>query len=357
MYDDDQDELAAEYVLGTLNGDEREQAKALLAIDAGFAAVVRSWERRLGELNVMVEAVEPPSNTWDRIKASVGGVQPLMPQIAPAEFRFPVIEEPQENSVAAAFPSFTPPPGLAAPVAASAPVLPPPPLPPTAAPTVAAPPVSISGVVAPPVSIAGERSADVVRLARRVRRWRRGTLFMTAVAASLALFIAAAQYVPDLIPTPWRLRIPRLIEMAKAPTPTPTPAQTAGPLIAVLQQEPGAPAFLLSVNLQTRMLTIRRVSAPKEANRSYELWLVSKAPSAPHSLGVVGVNEFTQRAIPSNYDADTVDSATYAVSLEPAGGSPSGAPTGPVLFKGSLFQSVPTPGPAPAPAPGPAPAK
>src|SRR5580704_6267389 len=60
MYDDDRDALAAEYVLGTLAADEREQAEALLVIDPGFAEIVRVWERRLGELNVMVEAVEPP---------------------------------------------------------------------------------------------------------------------------------------------------------------------------------------------------------------------------------------------------------------------------------------------------------
>jgi len=35
------------------------------------------------------------------------------------------------------------------------------------------------------------------------------------------------------------------------------------------------------------------------------------------------------------------------VSLEPAGGSPSGVPTGPVLFTGKIVESVPTTAPAP----------
>ena len=61
MLDEDQDTLAAEYVLGTLSAEEREHAEALLTFDSGFEAAVRQWERRLGELNVMVEAVEPPS--------------------------------------------------------------------------------------------------------------------------------------------------------------------------------------------------------------------------------------------------------------------------------------------------------
>ena len=329
MYDDDQDALAAEYVLGTLGGDEREQAKALLAIDAGFAAVVRAWERRLGELNVMVEAVEPPAKAWDKIKGAISGIAPS------EDIQLPVIEDTKDTSVAAAFPSFTPTPEAS------------PPPPPTPAAPVQTPTYAPQPSILPPQSaeIRIERSADVIYLARRVKRWRRMTALMTALAACLVLFIAAAQYAPNLMPAPWRM--PRLFEVAKAPT----AAQTAGPLVAVLQQEPGAPAFLLSVDLQTRTLTVRRVSAPKEANRNYELWMVSKSLPAPRSLGVVGIDEFTQRPLPANYDPDTVNAATYAVSLEPAGGSPSGVPTGPVLFKGNLFQSVPAPAPASAPKP------
>ena len=75
MYDDDRDALAAEYVLGTLSADERDQAEALLVIDPGFAEIVRVWERRLGELNVMVEAVEPPPDVWDRIKTEIDGAE------------------------------------------------------------------------------------------------------------------------------------------------------------------------------------------------------------------------------------------------------------------------------------------
>ena len=71
-YDDDKDALAAEYVLGTLSSDERDQAEAMLSIDPGFEAAVRQWERRLGELNVMVEAVEPRPQVWDRIKVGWG---------------------------------------------------------------------------------------------------------------------------------------------------------------------------------------------------------------------------------------------------------------------------------------------
>src|SRR5262249_28899710 len=68
------DALAAEFVLGTLDADERTQAQALLEIDQEFVAKVAAWERRLGELHLMVEPVEPDAKIWARIKAR--GPQP-----------------------------------------------------------------------------------------------------------------------------------------------------------------------------------------------------------------------------------------------------------------------------------------
>ncbi len=83
------------------------------------------------------------------------------------------------------------------------------------------------------------------------------------------------------------------------------------------------------------------MSAAPEPGRSYELWLISNKYSGPRSLGVVGANEFTARPLPTDFDADTIRTASYAISLEPAGGSPSGAPTGPVLFKGRMVEALP----------------
>jgi hypothetical protein len=63
--------LAAEYVLGTLDSEEREQARALLVADTAFAGKVVQWERRLGELHLMVEPVEPDAKIWARIKSKM----------------------------------------------------------------------------------------------------------------------------------------------------------------------------------------------------------------------------------------------------------------------------------------------
>src|ERR1700740_2520347 len=76
MFEEDQETLAAEYVLGTLSAEEREHAEALRSFDPEFDAAVKQWERRLGELNVMVEAVEPPKEVWNKIKAELGVTSP-----------------------------------------------------------------------------------------------------------------------------------------------------------------------------------------------------------------------------------------------------------------------------------------
>jgi hypothetical protein len=81
---DQTDALAAEYVLGTLDSAERAQARALLGADQGFAAKVELWERRLGELHLMVEPVEPDAKIWVRIKAKLSEVQ-ARPDVSPPE--------------------------------------------------------------------------------------------------------------------------------------------------------------------------------------------------------------------------------------------------------------------------------
>ena len=83
MNEDDLSALAAEYVIGTLDPDERARVNALLDVDEGFRALVRAWERRLGELHLMVEPVEPDGQIWDRIRDRVGVRTPVPPPFAP----------------------------------------------------------------------------------------------------------------------------------------------------------------------------------------------------------------------------------------------------------------------------------
>ena len=77
------DALAAEYVLGTLDFEERVQARTLLDADEAFAAKVELWEHRFGELHLMVEPVEPEAAIWARIKAKVPEARQKMQPPAP----------------------------------------------------------------------------------------------------------------------------------------------------------------------------------------------------------------------------------------------------------------------------------
>jgi len=333
--DDDRDALAAEYVLGTLAADEREEAEALLASDAGFSEAVRQWERRLGELNVMVEAVEPPAELWDTIKANIETVSPGdQISLAPDEPGAPgdldaahaTDEKPEARALAALASTLMAPDGGA-----------------ESADHTKDKPSSDWALKPPQPSAASaattERSADVVYLARRVRRWRVIAAGTGAIAAGLAALIVVSQVAPEIIPA-GKLHMPQLI--AHAPPPAPTEANP-NRLVAVLQQDPSAPAFLLTIDPTNMKLTVRRVSAAADTAHSYELWLISPRFPKPRSLGVVGANEFTERALAADYDLDTVRNATYKISFEPAGGSKTGAPTGPILFGGNLVEAVPPP--------------
>lgn len=114
------------------------------------------------------------------------------------------------------------------------------------------------------------------------------------------------------------------------------PAQA--PVVVVLsstEQTPdgSAPAgFVASFSADGRAVATRPlVQVSLAEGRALELWAVP-AQGAPRSLGLISA------AAASVVKRGRVlkDTAALAVSLEPAGGSPTGAPTGPILYVGKL---------------------
>ena len=157
-------------------------------------------------------------------------------------------------------------------------------------------------------------------------RWRQISAVTGSIAAVLTALIVTSAVAPATLPQALQLRL-GLFEKA-------TPAQ----FVAVLQRDAAAPAFILrSVDVANRSFTVRRVAAEAQAGKSYELWLVSNRFPAPRSLGLVSGTEFTQSANLRPYDASTINDSSFAVSLEPEGGSPTGAPSN-VLFIGKLIE-------------------
>ena len=67
-----------------------------------------------------------------------------------------------------------------------------------------------------------------------------------------------------------------------------------------------------------------------------ELWYVA-AGQAPRSIGLLDRPE-TRAALPAVARGGDITGATLAVSVEPPGGSTTGAPTGPVVYSGKLIR-------------------
>jgi anti-sigma-K factor RskA len=83
MTPQERDELAGEYVLGTLDAREAARVGALLEADADLAAAVAAWEARLAPLQSLAPPEAPPPELWARISGS------LDPAPAPRRWRFP----------------------------------------------------------------------------------------------------------------------------------------------------------------------------------------------------------------------------------------------------------------------------
>jgi anti-sigma-K factor RskA len=280
-YNEDHIALAAEYALGTLDADERAQVETMMSVDREFTAMVRAWEYRLGVLNQMVGSVEPSAEVWDRIRTAVGLAEPQAPLQLPD-----------------------------------------------------APPAAPEIVVQPAMLDA----ADVILLSARARRWRAVATSTMAIAAALVAMIAVGAYQPDLLPDGLRPKPRTQVVEVKTPA---TPAPPSAQYVAVLQKDGGAPAFILTVDGATRNFTIRKVGAAPEPGKSFELWLISDRLPRPRSLGVIGGGDFTARPVLAAFDADVINAATYAVTVEQAGGSPDGNPHSAPVFTGRLIETVP----------------
>jgi anti-sigma-K factor RskA len=288
-YSEDHIALAAEYALGTLDADERAQVETMMSIDKDFTAMVEAWQFRLGVLNQMVGSVEPRPEVWDKIKTAVGLSEPQAPLVLPD-----------------------------------------------------APPPVMPQAVEPAAAV---DTSNVIRLAKQARRWRNVATATTAIAAALVAMIAIGAYQPDLLPDRIRPKPRTQGVEVKAPS---AAAPPSAQYVAVLQREGGSPAFILTVDGATRNFTVRKVGAAAEPGKSFELWLISDKLPRPRSLGVIGGGDFTARPVLASYDADTVKGATYAVTVEQAGGSPDGNPHAAPVFTGKLIETVPPSAPAPA---------
>lgn len=232
--------LAAEYVLGSLQGGSRRRFERLLRDDSSLQQKVSAWNKYLNPLATQVRPVAPPAWVW----------QSLLKKI-------------------------------------------------------------------------DEISAPVRRKTgwwQALFLWR--SMALVASMATIALGVYIWQLVP---PEPITITI-------KVPVVTPK-------YLAVLQDEKSKPAWLISADpqtLQVQVKTLKSQTLPRD--KDFELWMLPGAQQAPISLGLVPKQG--DKSLPITQGLlDKIRSAqAFAVSVEPKGGSLTGAPTGPVRYQGVMYQ-------------------
>jgi len=89
-----------------------------------------------------------------------------------------------------------------------------------------------------------------------------------------------------------------------------------------------------------RTLRIRVIGhAEMGPNTAWELWMLPGGDQKPVSLGLITTHETQVVKIPEALAARLDAAQGLAMSVEPAGGSPTGLPTGPVLYAGESIKT------------------
>lgn len=153
--------------------------------------------------------------------------------------------------------------------------------------------------------------------------WRGATGFAAAAAAVLAVALFVQDPVVREVPVevPVEVRVPQPVEVDR--------------MAAVLTGEQARSAWMVSGPETGERLTVRVLNPePLPAEKAYELWLLPEGEN-PISLGLLPTSGETTIQPPPELRELIGPGSALAVSLEPAGGSPTGLPTGPVLYQGT----------------------
>jgi anti-sigma-K factor RskA len=116
-----------------------------------------------------------------------------------------------------------------------------------------------------------------------------------------------------------------------------TPPEPQFAQVAVLAVTGAGQAAVVNARLSADGRSLQLVAErPVEAGaaHSYELWLIPPG-GKPESMAVLGRLDARFALAPGHIGRVTAG-AQLAISVEPAGGSPTGAPTGPVILAGAV---------------------
>jgi anti-sigma-K factor RskA len=332
--------LAGEYVLGALDAAEMRAVQQQATVLPMLAAAIEGWERRLAPMTLAIPPLVPPEELWTRLEQAIGPApEAAAPPIADEGPRFTLAPEPAppppftivptrdaepvqwpEDRPAASPPTATPPPPEA--VAPSPPVTTPPDM--TArggAPSDPPPrtPANDTGEREAPLRDFPARDAWRAELAR-LRPPPQRPVWPWQVATAGAMAFAAGVAAIVLLPA---LGLKGHLLGSRG-----------SPRVAVIMPaDSHTPGFLAEARADGTVVLTAFAPVDVPNGKALELWVLPPGGTVPKSLGVLPAAG-TQVVLPSMPAAGT----SLLVSLEPPGGSPTGLPTGPVVYAGKLQQ-------------------
>ena len=161
--------------------------------------------------------------------------------------------------------------------------------------------------------------SNVVTLRRSRALWRGVAAGMTALAAAFGLVMLERPPVPQQ---------PVAIQRPAAP-----------PLVAMLGDTDKNMKVVASWDPASRRLVLAVAGEmPADPSHAHELWVIPQG-GKPRSLGTMASGKQMHMRLAEALAQLLQQGATIAISVEPPGGSPTGAPTGPVVASGSLGQA------------------
>jgi anti-sigma-K factor RskA len=177
----------------------------------------------------------------------------------------------------------------------------------------------IEAATAPAPAAVGEPVREPEPVVRRASIWESLGFWRGATAISAAAAIAA-------------LVVPRGVAPVAVP---PEPAAPGQLLSARLAPESGGALLTAALDTDRRAVVVVPVGEQELKGRVPQLWLIP-ADGTPRSLGLISLGGTQRVEVPETVLKLVAEGAVLAVSLEPAGGSPTGLPTGPVVATGKL---------------------
>ncbi|MBN9243061.1 MAG: anti-sigma factor [Mesorhizobium sp.] len=106
-------------------------------------------------------------------------------------------------------------------------------------------------------------------------------------------------------------------------------------LVASLTSQDSDVKYLAVYDAARHQVGLSHLAGERGAGKDFELWMI-EGKNAPVSMGVIPAGAATHIELSAAVRQKLAQGAVLAISLEPAGGSKTGQPTGPVVASGAL---------------------